>query len=102
MSASKPWVFVFDDELQWAEEIRDTLKFDFNVTLATNRKDWDFHIGVPYWKAIVVDVQIFGSMETGIQLAEKAILDYKIISPIIIISGNANLPEEERKYGNIF
>lgn len=102
MKKSKPKVLIFDDEAQWAKTIEDTIKSEYFVKRTTKTKLWNEYMSSMFWDVIIVDVQIMGSVQNGAHLAEKAILEYGITSPIIIISGNVNLDVINAKYGKVF
>jgi len=99
---NRPKVLVFDDETKWGKNIENTIKSTCFVKRTTTTKLWNEFMQSTFWDAIIVDVQIMGSPQNGAHLAEKAILDYGITSPIIIISGNVNLDLIRNKYGKIF
>ena len=58
-----------------------------NARTAHTINHWRHEVSGSHWDAIVVDVQILGSAETGTDHAEHAIWEYMITSPVIVISG---------------
>lgn len=55
-----------------------------------------------FWDVIVMDVQIAEYPETGTDHAERAILEYGITSPVIVISGVWLLKDLEKRHPDIF
>ena len=51
---------------------------------------------------MIMDVQILGSPEKGTDHAERAILEYGITSPVIVISGVWQLEDLKKKHSDIF
>ena len=98
----QPKVLIFDDDQQWAEQIELSLKDKFSTTTISNPDYWNKHISSTHWDAIIVDVQIMGYELNGPERAEQSILEYDITSPIIVISGVANLKDIEKKHGKVF
>ena len=102
MISTKPRVLIFDDDEGWAEQIALLLRDRCNASTAHTISRWRHEVSGTHWDAMVMDVQITGSPETGTDQAERAILEYGITSPIIVISGVWPLEEVEEKYRNIF
>ena len=100
--SSLPKVLIFDDEEKWSRLIERTIRKRYSASTTNNPENWNKQVGSSYWDAVVVDVQILGSEKSGTDLAEQAILDFGIVSPMIIISGVVNLDKIKEKYGNIF
>ncbi|MCY4491030.1 MAG: response regulator, partial [Thaumarchaeota archaeon] len=97
----KPKVLIFDDQKDWADQIALTLN-KFSTTTISNPDHWNKTISSTHWDAIIVDVQILGDSLDGPERAEQSILDFGIVTPIIIISGVVNLEDVKKKYGDIF
>ena len=102
MASIRPQVLIFDDDKEWAEQIalliRD--KCDASTECAINR--WRHEVTGSHWDAMVMDVQISGSPETGTDHAERAILEYGITSPVIVISGAWRLEDVKKRHPDIF
>lgn len=95
-------VLIFDDESKWAKNIENVIDSSYFIKRTTTTKLWNKFMRSPFWDVIIVDIQITGLAENGAHLAEKAILEYGVTSPIIVISGNVNLDLIKKKYGKIF
>ena len=93
-------VLVFDDDHDWADQMALTLN-EFSPQPISNPDDWNKHIATR-WSAIVVDVQILGSTMNGPDMAARAILEYGITAPVIVVSGIIRLDEIRQKYGDVF
>ena len=99
---NKPNVLICDDESDWADLIEVSIQNKYSTSKMTNPDNWNKQIGSSNWDAIIVDVQLIGTDVTGVDHAERSILDYGVTSPIIIMSGVVNLEEFQQKYGKMF
>ena len=100
--STQPKVLIFDDRKEWAEQIALSLKSKCTTTTISDPDHWNKYISSTYWDAIIVDVEILGDAMNGPERAEQSILEYDIISPIIVISGVVNLKDVEKKHGKVF
>lgn len=98
----KPNVLICDDEQDWADLITKSIQGKYKTSATTDPSKWNKQIGSSNWDAIIVDVQLIGQDITGVEHAEKSILQYGVTSPIIITSGNVNLNGYRKKYGKMF
>ena len=102
MSNKKLKVLLFDDDEEWLEQIKILMNDKYDLHTTSNMEDWQIHIGGEYWDAIVVDVQILGAPESGTERARKDIVNYRIVAPIIVVSGAYNVKNIQKKYPNVF
>lgn len=102
MTDERPKVLIFDDNMDWADQIAMSIRdrCDPNALTAVNR--WDEAMASSRWDVIVVDEQIAGHPKTGTDYAEQAILKYGITSPVIVISGVWLLKDMESKHPGMF
>ena len=98
----RPNVLICDDEQDWADLIIKSIQDKCKTSATTDPSKWNKQIGSSNWDAIIVDVQLIGQDITGVEHAEKSILQYGVTSPIIITSGNVNLKDYRKKYGKMF
>lgn len=94
-------VLIFDDQEDWAEQMALSLSPSEHVIVAGSQ-DWGKHVASTSWDAIVVDVQILGSDDTGPEIVAKSIPRYRIATPVIVVSGIVKLDGVREKYGNLF
>lgn len=87
MTDDKPKVLIFDDDMDWADQIAMSIRDRCDPSELTAKDRWDEAMASSYWDVIIVDEQIAGYTKTGTDYAEQAILKYGITSPIIVISG---------------
>ena len=95
-------VLIFDDNKDWAELIAELIRDKCDASTACTINRWRHEVTAPHWDAMVMDVQILGSPETGTDHAERAIWEYGITSPVIVISGVWRLEDIKRRHPGIF
>lgn len=100
--SNKPNILICDDEQDWADLISTSIQSKCNTSTTTDPTNWNKQIGSSKWDAIIVDVQLIGYGITGVEHAEKSILEYGVTTPIIIISGVVNLEKYRKKHDKIF
>ena len=99
---TRPRVLVFDDDPNWTTTIKETLEPEIEVRTTNDPVNWSVQMRQPVWDAIIVDVEIIGSEDDGVTIAEKSIREFGITSPMIIITGIANLKDIQKEYKKIF
>lgn len=99
---TRPRILAFDDDPDWTTVIKESLEPEIEVQVTNNPENWSLQIRSTRWDAIIVDVEILGSDLDGVELAEKAIREFGVTAPIIIITGIADLEGIEKDYKKIF
>lgn len=102
MTIERPRVLIFDDDEDWADQIAISIQNRCDTSALTTITNWKEAVSSAQWDVIVVDEQIAGHPKTGTDHAERAILEHKITSPIIVISGVWLLKELAAKNPGMF
>lgn len=97
----RPQVLIFDDDKDWAELIEHVIRDRCDAKPLCTIAHWRREVTAQSWDAIVIDVQIGGSPDTGTDHAEKTIWEHRITSPVIVISA-MRLEDIEKKHRDIF
>ena len=102
MTDDRPKVLIFDDDMNWAEQIEKAICDRCDPSKLTTIDSWNEAMASSHWDVIVADEQIKGYPKTGTDYAERAILEYGITAPVIVITGVWLLRELKSKSPGMF
>ncbi len=93
---------IFDDEKDWTDIIGGILSPKFQVVKTSAVEGWKKEMSASFFDVIIVDVDIINFSQYGTQIAEDSILEHRITSPVIVVSGKPVLKKIKQEYGAIF